>query len=400
MAMIIPSLPASTRIEKAGRPKAQRLRLRLLLLPSVVVLLGFLCGLRLADGYAVSIPIGGGVTSTSALQQSRSTTCRHYKYTSTRLRQQLPCRKNIPVRLFSVNGYPPHEDGHDSSNSNNNNPNPQDMTMPRHVAFICDGNSRWAKARKLPTLVGHAVGADRLVDLVTLLKRSNGGVQYATFYGFSTENWKRPAKEIKAIFTVVEQTARRFHARAIQEGYQVKVLGDLDDVRIPNSLRQVLQTLEKDSHAAVAATAAAAAQENKANEQEPLTICLAVNYGGRQDILQASVRLATAMAKGEFDKGDINEDVFSKLLWTSQIPDPDLIVRTSGECRVSNFLLWDLAYAEIYFAETLWPDFNENCWLETLEWYGQRKRRFGGRSSSSTTSSPTALSSHVDGLIR
>ena len=249
---------------------------------------------------------------------------------------------------------------HDEADHTNNKNN-----MPNHVAFICDGNSRWAKARKLPTMAGHFVGADRLVEMLSILKED--GVRYCTMFGFSTENWKRPASEVNDIFRVMEQTARKLYPRAIQEQVQIQVIGDVQDNRIPTGLRQILQDLEKDT------------TTHLRGKTPKLVVCLAINYGGRQDILNASLRLAQAIQAGELHRDEITETTFASFLGTSNTPDPDLIIRTSGECRLSNFLLWDLAYSEIYFTPILWPDFSKDCWKDALTWYQQRKRRFGAR---------------------
>lgn len=227
-------------------------------------------------------------------------------------------------------------------------------TIPQHVAFICDGNSRWAKARSLPTAVGHAAGADRLMAVLDALR--DAGVNYATMYGFSTENWKRPQKEVDEILTIIERTARQMFDKALRERVRIRILGDLEDERLPESLREVLYQLERETSRLDTET----------------TLCLAINYGGRTDILRAAARLAVS--------GDeITEESFSRMLSTDGIPDPDLIVRTSGESRLSNFLLWNAAYSELYFTDTLWPDFDETCLDEALDWYARRKRRFGAR---------------------
>ena len=251
-------------------------------------------------------------------------------------------------------------------------------TIPRHVAFVCDGNSRWAKARNVPTFLGHAAGADRLVEILTSLK--NDGVPYCTMYGFSTENWKRSKQEVDDILTVMEQTAHRFYDRAIQERVRVKILGDMEDERLPQSLRDILAQLERDTMKfGVPTTIPTEPGTHLSQQQQPLTLCLAINYGGRTDIVKASLRLAQALSSGEIDPEDVSEETFSSFLCTNDIPDPDLIIRTSGECRLSNFLLWNAAYAELHFTPVLWPDFGEENWKQALDWYGARKRRFGAR---------------------
>jgi undecaprenyl diphosphate synthase len=258
---------------------------------------------------------------------------------------------------------------HKSTTSNN--------TMPKHVAFICDGNSRWARKRHLPTLAGHVVGADRLVDLLEDL--GDDGIEYCTLYGFSTENWSRPANEIQDIFRVMEQTAWTMSRQVLDERstMRIRLIGDLQDERIPVELRSILEELQQ-------------ASEKKKLQQEadgtanPLTVCLAVNYGGRQDILQASRKMAVAIASGELSADEVTEETLASFLSTAGIPDPDMIVRTSGEYRLSNFLLWNCAYSELYMTPVLWPDFDQACWRDALHWYQQRQRRFGSRSKEPT----------------
>ena len=244
--------------------------------------------------------------------------------------------------------------------------------VPRHVAFICDGNSRWATKRGLPASAGHAAGADRLLKCLQSLR--SVGVECCTMYGFSTENWKRPEKEIKDILMVVEETGKRFHRRAVEEGVRVRILGDLDDDRIPTSLRQTLRALEDATH-----TETSGVVDGSGHDNDKLTVCLAINYGGRQDILQAARQLAESIASGDIDPDELTEDDVSDSLYTSGIPDPDLVIRTGGDQRMSNFLLWNTAYTELYFTDTLWPDFDEACVLKAIDWYGTRNRRFGGR---------------------
>lgn len=251
-----------------------------------------------------------------------------------------------------------------------------DLNIPRHVAFICDGNARWAKERCLPTAAGHIVGADRFIELIEYLQAD--GIQYCTFFGFSTENWKRSDDEIQSIFDLMEQTARKLSVRFPPETSEVEIrfLGDLDDKRIPEGLREALQSIH---------------EANRKRRQlihqsgiplAPLTIYLAINYGGRQDIIRATKQLAIALKDGIFENpDDITEEVFASFLDTAGAPDPDMIIRTSGESRLSNFLLWNCAYSEIYISPVMWPDFDRNCWVSALTWYQMRQRRFGSRES-------------------
>ena len=238
-------------------------------------------------------------------------------------------------------------------------------TLPQHVAFICDGNSRWAAARNLPAMAGHAAGADRLVHVLQDLRELQ--IPYCTMYAFSTENWKRPASEVRDLWSVIEATTRQFASHLLQEQIQLRVLGDLDDARVPESLRVLLIRLQAET--ALAAQGAS----------NPQTLSVALNYGGRRDVVEAAKRLARMTVTGELNVDDITEAAFSQLMGTSDLPDPDLIVRTSGECRLSNFMLWNVAYAELYFTPCLWPDFDRDALRTALHWYTKRKRRFGSR---------------------
>lgn len=251
--------------------------------------------------------------------------------------------------------------------------NLQTAGVPRHVAFICDGNSRWAKARGLPASAGHVAGADQLVKILDSVKES--GVLYCTLFAFSTENWKRSPKEIKDLMRIMEESCHRFYNRALSERVQVQILGDMEDERISNGLREALHKLERD-------TAEHVARESG----PPFTVCFAINYGGKKDILNASLKLAQAIADNNLSPEQVDEDTLASFLSTKNVPDPDLIIRTSGECRLSNFMLWNAAYAELYFTDVLWPDFNHQSWLESLQWYSQRQRKFGGRQLSSSPS--------------
>lgn len=244
-------------------------------------------------------------------------------------------------------------------------------SIPQHVAFVCDGNSRWAAARNLPAVAGHVAGTKRVVELLDALREC--GVMCCTMFAFSTENWNRPRREVNEVLNVMEQTARQLYRWLLQEKFRIRILGDLTDDRIPESLRSVLRRLQDDT------------QEATKNHKEPFTLCIAVNYGGRQDIVSASKRLVLLIAEGAMDVEDVSEHVFSSLLGTEGMPDPDLIIRTSGESRLSNFLLWNAAYSELYFADTLWPDFDRDSLRKALTWYASRRRRFGARTISEET---------------
>lgn len=278
--------------------------------------------------------------------------------------QRIDC--SARMMATAVNGQ---EEANGKENVSSSHALPLLHRVPRHVAFICDGNSRWAEARGLPSSAGHAAGADRLMKCLETLKEL--GVECCTMYGFSTENWKRSEREIRDILRVIEDTGDRFYARALRENVRVKILGNVEDERIPPSLRSVLQKLEKDT--------------SRGGTAQQLTVCLAINYGGRQDIVNAGVRMAKAVAAGDIDAADITEETVASYLYTADVPDPDLIIRTGGEQRLSNFLLWNMAYAELYFSNTLWPDFDGTCVREAIGWYSSRSRRFGGRVNALTT---------------
>ena len=246
-------------------------------------------------------------------------------------------------------------------------------SRPQHVALICDGNSRWAKQRHLPASIGHAKGADALTSALRSFK--SRGVRICTFYGFSSENWSRSAEEIRDIWTVMERTAQTFHDKAMEENVCVRILGDLDDDRIPRSLKESLVQLERDT----GGNADFERSIDKTSSEQQLLVCLAINYGGRRDIVNAGKRIAELVKMGDLSVDEINEDVFEQHLWTSGVPAPDFVIRTGGERRLSNFLLWNLAYSEIYFTDELWPDFDAKSIDEALAWYASRSRRFGGR---------------------
>lgn len=255
--------------------------------------------------------------------------------------------------------------------------------------------------------MGHVAGADRVVQLIEALQllksppknqtqqqneneknpdqtnKDNDNnqcqrVDYCTLFAFSTENWSRPPHEISTLFQIIQRMATQYRQHdAVRDGkIQIQVLGDLDDDRIPEGTRRELRQLELESEANCHRRMA----KEDGDNHHVLTICLAINYGGRADILQATKQLAQSIAKGELPMEALNDEAeLSKRMRTSRMPDPDLIVRTGGEKRLSNFLLWDAAYAELYFSDALWPDFDEGALEEALRWYGKRKRRFGGR---------------------
>lgn len=235
----------------------------------------------------------------------------------------------------------------------------ENMPVPRHIAVIMDGNGRWAKKRGLPRKAGHKVGAETFRTIATYCK--DIGVQYFTVYAFSTENWKRPQDEVDALMNLFRTYLREAAETMVARGVAVRVLGDLsvlhEDIR-----RQI------DEVHALADTLG----ENAA------TASLCINYGGRDEIKNAVRALAKQVQDGTLKPEDITEDSISQNLYTAHMPDPDLIIRPSGEIRTSNFLLWQSAYSEYYFTDVLWPDFSTQDMDAAIADFNRRSRRFGG----------------------
>ena len=228
---------------------------------------------------------------------------------------------------------------------------------PRHVAVIMDGNGRWAQRQGKPRLFGHHAGAKRVREIVEACP--DLGVKYLTIYAFSTENWKRTQTEVAGLMSLFRRYIQK-EARALRdEGVRVRFIGDR--VRLDRKLVDLMDELE-----------ALTAQ----NDRVHLTIAL--NYGGRDEVARATKRLAEDVAAGKLSPADIDEETLPKYLDTHVLPDPDLVIRTSGEARISNFLLWQSAYAEYEFIDTLWPDFSREVFAEIVSGYSGRDRRYGG----------------------
>ncbi len=228
--------------------------------------------------------------------------------------------------------------------------------LPRHVAVIMDGNGRWAKQQGLPRIMGHRHGVDTLKELLRCCK--DWGIQALTAYAFSTENWGRPLAEVEFLMTLFERVLRRELKELVNEGVQIHFVGDLGS--LPESLQEEIER-------AMLATC----------HNQTIRFTVATNYGGRREILQACRAIAEQVEKGQLQVVDIDEALFEKHLYTAGTCDPDLLIRTSGEMRVSNFLLWQVAYSEIYVTETLWPNFDRQEFHRALSDYQQRHRRFG-----------------------
>ncbi len=225
--------------------------------------------------------------------------------------------------------------------------------LPSHVAIIMDGNGRWAKLRGLNRFFGHEEGVKRVREIVKTSMEV--GINTLTLYSFSTENWKRPEKEVKFLLSLFRNVFKSEINDLKDKGVRARVLGRRDE-RVRPILKEI-ELLEKET------------QYGK-----NLNLNIALNYGGRAEIVDAVKRI---LAEKKYRPEDIDEDVIYNYLYLPNMPDPDLVIRTGGEIRVSNFLLWEIAYAELWFTETLWPDFREEEYLKALRDYGNRKRRFG-----------------------
>ena len=233
---------------------------------------------------------------------------------------------------------------------------PESNGVPIHVAIIMDGNGRWAQARGLPRATGHAEGAEAVRRTVKAAK--NLGIRYLTLYGFSLENWKRPAKEIAELMGLLRIYLRSEIAELDREGVRIRFIGD-------RSL------LEPDIVSLIEMS------EQKTKSHTQLELIVALSYGSRQEITMAARQLATDAAAGEIVPDAIDENALEARLFTSDVPDPDLIVRTSGEQRISNFQLWQAAYAEFVFTDVLWPDFSQEELENSIAEFGRRERRYG-----------------------
>lgn len=231
--------------------------------------------------------------------------------------------------------------------------------IPEHLAIIMDGNGRWAKARGLVRMLGHQAGVSVLDELIRTVKSL--GIRYVTVYAFSTENWKRPEREISGLMNLLLDYLNKKLPLLMDEGVCLHAIGEISG--LPEKVQKTLAEVE---------------DATKKNNE--VFFNLALNYGGRQEILQVCQSLAIEVSSGVLSAEDIDEKLFSQYLYTSGQPDPDLLIRTSGEMRISNFLLWQIAYSEIWITETLWPDFSAQDLFRAISSYQKRDRRFGGLS--------------------
>ena len=225
--------------------------------------------------------------------------------------------------------------------------------LPRHIAVIMDGNGRWAKKRRLPRMEGHRAGARSVREAVETCARL--GIQYITLYAFSKENWKRPNKEVVMLWRLLEDYLKKEDKVLVENRFRLIVIGQRE--AMPLSVQEELKRVEE-----------------LTKDNQGMTIVAALNYGGRSEIVDGVKKI---LEQHDFDSSRLDEKTFSQFLYTAQFPDPDLLVRTSGELRVSNFLLWQIAYSEIWITPAYWPDFRKKHMLLALVDYQRRERRFG-----------------------
>lgn len=226
----------------------------------------------------------------------------------------------------------------------------------QHIAFIMDGNRRWAKKRGLPTVVGHKKGAEVLIDTAKAVK--SFGVKFMTVYAFSTENWQRDKEEVDGLMNLLRNYLDNSFKELEENNVKIVFIGERDML-------------------AADIVAKMAKIEDKTRQNDGMTLCVALSYGGRQEIVAASKKIAELVQSGSLKPENIDVSTFSSMLYTAEIPEPDLLIRTSGEQRISNYLLWQLAYSEMYFSQTLWPDFSKSELKDIIEIYNKRERRYG-----------------------
>ncbi len=233
----------------------------------------------------------------------------------------------------------------------------EDLKIPQHIAIIMDGNGRWAKKRHLPRTAGHIQGAKTVEQIIE--DCDDLGVKYLTVYAFSTENWKRPADEVKALMNLLRDYMKTCIRRVNKNNMTVRVIGD--KTKLDQDIQDKIAELEEISA-----------------KNTGITFTIAINYGSRDEIVRATTRMLEDCKNGDLLPSEMSEDVFSGYLDTAGMPDPDLMIRTSGELRLSNYLLWQLAYSEFYFTDCAWPDFNKKELIKAIEFFNGRDRRFGG----------------------
>jgi len=231
-----------------------------------------------------------------------------------------------------------------------------EKTLPQHVAFIMDGNGRWAKKRLLPRIAGHKAGVKALKKVIQY--SSEVGIKYVTVYAFSTENWRRPENEVKGILNLLITAMTNEFDELIANDVKIKMLGIEEN--LPEKVKEAFKNAEE-----------------KTKNNKGLQFNIAFNYGSRKEIIHSVKEISKLIKSNTINLEAIDESLLESFLYTKDIPDPDLVIRTSGEIRMSNFLLWQISYSELYFTDIYWPDFNEIAYQNALDEYSKRKRRFG-----------------------
>lgn len=226
----------------------------------------------------------------------------------------------------------------------------------KHIAIIMDGNRRWSKRHRLPQNYGHKKGAENVVKITRAMKES--GVKYLTLYAFSTENWQRSEDEVGALMQLLREYLEKEFKEIMDNNVRIIFIGERD--MLSQDIQEKIASIEKESA-----------------KNEDLTLCIALSYGSRQEILSAVKKVAQQALDKKIDIDNLSQETFSSFLYTDGIPDPDILIRTSGEQRISNYLLWQLAYTELFFTETLWPDFNKEELMSIIEQFSNRERRYG-----------------------
>lgn len=228
--------------------------------------------------------------------------------------------------------------------------------LPKHIAIIMDGNGRWAKKRSLNRIAGHRIGVKRAKEVISCCREL--GIQALTLYAFSKENWSRPKREIKALMTLLKRFLQAEGKDLVRNNIRLNIIGNIED--LPKDVTEVLKEFVK-----------------KTRNNSGMILNAALSYSGRNEIIQAVKKIIGDVKQGKLSTHQINEDIFSRYLFTAGVPDPDLLIRTSGELRISNFLLWQMAYTEIYVTNILWPDFSKKDLINAIADYQSRERRFG-----------------------
>ncbi len=234
----------------------------------------------------------------------------------------------------------------------------EEKLLPQHIAIIMDGNRRWARERNLETKLGHKEGAENLKRIAKYANKI--GIRYLTVYAFSTENWKRTKEEVGALMLLLQKYVEDFLTDKNMDNIKINILGDIS--KLDNGLQKSIQRIVE-----------------KTSSNTGLTLNIAFNYGGRDEIVKATQKIATKVKNGEIQIDEINEDLVSNSLYTAGQPDPDLLIRPGGEQRISNYLLWQLAYTEFLFIPKYWPDFTEKDLDDAIQTFENRNRKFGGK---------------------